>query len=602
MPTTRSSARGPATRRRVVRFFIGVTAVMLASAPIASAQIIRPPLVRQPLPQTPDRTPVIPVPTVFGQHFSWNALGYDARSVYLLCYLSTAVYADRLPCLDPAYRGRMGTASFTGRERVLQRNAALFEAEYRKYLGGLFPVGTAFHFESTPANTDGWDAEAMLIESPIGTIVVFRGTDRVGYETSSLSYTWREWIDTDFRADLIAQPGGVAGRVHRGFLDSVRFHVQGALDARIDAIRAAYPERPLWITGHSLGGAQAIVYTAHLRARGVPVQGTYTFAAPRVGDGDFRAWINGRMNNGIRIQRFDFGEDLITMAPLAPMGYTSPGRRNWYRDLRNITRGADEWGNRLGGDVCHHYPPWYLLAAWNQLPAELRASLPPPEPFGYPEESADPDGYWFPCSYTSLRRADSESWIADDVRKAGDAAREAAETLLFTAKTLIDNATGTAVSEGVYYIRPLLRADGYLQLPADRNGTELRIWALGSHTKDNKFRVVREVPYNRIETLYRHDGNNGTLILDAEAQSLHSSVTKAQVWERNYVPGTNDNQKWLLARIGGPNSNRYLIYSTAAAKVLTVTGDVAANGCRVELRKAEDNNRRQVWVLERVSG
>jgi len=83
---------------------------------------------------------------------------------------------------------------------------------------------------------------------------------------------------TDIKADLVAAPG--SGRAHRGFLEAfekVKDPVQRALEEH------AGP--PVYITGHSLGGALAILATRYLEKDSLGA--CYTFGGPRVGDDDF---------------------------------------------------------------------------------------------------------------------------------------------------------------------------------------------------------------------------------------------------------------------------------------------------------------------------
>ena len=49
------------------------------------------------------------------------------------------------------------------------------------------------------------------------------------------------------------------------------------------------------VSGHSLGGALAVLLAATLAENGIPVAGLYTFAAPRVGDEAFAEQLNGSL-------------------------------------------------------------------------------------------------------------------------------------------------------------------------------------------------------------------------------------------------------------------------------------------------------------------
>lgn len=80
---------------------------------------------------------------------------------------------------------------------------------------------------------------------------------------------------TDIKADLVTAPGG--GRAHRGFLEAferVKEPVQRALKK--------HEGLPVYITGHSLGGALAILATRYLENDSLGA--CYTFGGPRAGD------------------------------------------------------------------------------------------------------------------------------------------------------------------------------------------------------------------------------------------------------------------------------------------------------------------------------
>ncbi len=73
-----------------------------------------------------------------------------------------------------------------------------------------------------------------------------------------------------------------SGNVHRGF--------QEALDAvwpQLQAFQTNHPSLPVWFTGHSLGGALAVLAADRYAKAGGPVGGVYTFGCPVIGNHDF---------------------------------------------------------------------------------------------------------------------------------------------------------------------------------------------------------------------------------------------------------------------------------------------------------------------------
>lgn len=149
-----------------------------------------------------------------------------------------------------------------------------------------------------PRGRDG----AAILHGPRGeTVLVFRGTLTEG--ESSLA----DW-ENDLNAGLV--PGAdLPGRVHAGFLDS--------LDTLWPAIAAALDgdDSELWITGHSKGGALAVLAAARLAGRH---PGVITFGAPMAGDREFAA---NALSQGLA--RYENRLDLVPLLP--PLEYAHVG-------------------------------------------------------------------------------------------------------------------------------------------------------------------------------------------------------------------------------------------------------------------------------------
>jgi triacylglycerol lipase len=129
-----------------------------------------------------------------------------------------------------------------------------------------------------------------------GLILVFKGTKEA-----------RDWL---VNLDAAKTLGPWRSRVHQGFwraLDSVWSAVSAALLAmersRLD---------PLWITGHSLGGALATLAAARFTEERRRVHAVWTFGSPRVGDRVFSREFRLRIPRAIR---FVNNEDLVARVP-----------------------------------------------------------------------------------------------------------------------------------------------------------------------------------------------------------------------------------------------------------------------------------------------
>jgi len=85
-------------------------------------------------------------------------------------------------------------------------------------------------------------------------------------------------IKADLKVDLITVSG--EQKVHHGFYDAFN-----AVKSDIESDLAEHPGAPIYITGHSLGGALAIMATRYLASDSLGA--CYTFGGPRVGNSLF---------------------------------------------------------------------------------------------------------------------------------------------------------------------------------------------------------------------------------------------------------------------------------------------------------------------------
>jgi triacylglycerol lipase len=111
-------------------------------------------------------------------------------------------------------------------------------------------------------------------------------------------------------------------QVHKGFQDAlVPTLVRIASDTQKYNPSGT---KQIWIAGHSLGGALAVLLTAMLVADDIPVAGLYTYGAPRVGDNTFEEAFNQRFANAFRVVNED---DMVPHLPPEFLGYSHTGKR-----------------------------------------------------------------------------------------------------------------------------------------------------------------------------------------------------------------------------------------------------------------------------------
>jgi len=139
--------------------------------------------------------------------------------------------------------------------------------------------------------------QLFIAENEEETYIVFRGTKGLG-----------DWI-----ANMkIYQSRKPYGRVHRGFLNAFSV-VQSEVFAALT--RARFFDRKVYIAGHSLGGALAVIGAAqaNFEIGETPIHGIYTFGMPKTCNRKCARYIHSVFNS--RLLRFVNNEDLVTKIP-----------------------------------------------------------------------------------------------------------------------------------------------------------------------------------------------------------------------------------------------------------------------------------------------
>lgn len=171
-------------------------------------------------------------------------------------------------------------------------------------------VRTAWNWPRAGFFSTDRDTQCFVAARDDAAVLAFRGTENLS--------------DWKTNSRFIAK-GGPLGKTHRGFLaawQSIAPAVEAALQ---DADIAG---RPLWITGHSLGGGLAVVAAAAFIEKGRPVQGLYTYGQPRVGDNDFVREFDRRFPG--RYFRYVNNTDLVPRVPPWSFGYRHAGHLRYF--------------------------------------------------------------------------------------------------------------------------------------------------------------------------------------------------------------------------------------------------------------------------------
>ncbi|KAJ1733632.1 hypothetical protein LPJ61_001466 [Coemansia biformis] len=159
-------------------------------------------------------------------------------------------------------------------------------------------------------------------------VVSFRGTKDVD-----------DWVqDSEFSLD--AWPPHVPGSmVHHGFLSAYQSVATGVM-REIVRLAARHPTYRIVFTGHSLGGAEAVlcaVDTLHRHSELVHRTHIYTYGMPRIGNSD---WADSVEGLGIPVYRVVYENDMVVHIPFQWLGYTHFAQEVWIHRNRTVFCGA----------------------------------------------------------------------------------------------------------------------------------------------------------------------------------------------------------------------------------------------------------------------
>jgi len=180
-------------------------------------------------------------------------------------------------------------------------------------------------------SVEGYDnksSQAMLVEHEDYLCMSFRGTNEIG-----------DWLDNInvFATQVLF------GKFHRGFWNSVE-DIWEPIHTRYSKLRLE-KKRPLFITGHSLGGAMATVAVARFVHDDLPFSSVYTFGQPRVLERETARIFNAECKS--RYFRFHNNNDIVTRVPARLMGYSHIGSYLYITQEKEIVPEIGFWNRFL---------------------------------------------------------------------------------------------------------------------------------------------------------------------------------------------------------------------------------------------------------------
>lgn len=159
------------------------------------------------------------------------------------------------------------------------------------------------------------DTQLFIAHSGSAVVIAFRGTENI-----------KDWL-TNAGFDFQNTPNG---KIHKGFDNALN----SVWNQIVQTLKEVHQYgQPLWITGHSLGGALAALATARLVLDIDPdiyksVHGLYTFGQPRVGDRTFVKTLDDEIKH--RYFRFVNNNDIVPRVPVRLNQYQHGGSMRFF--------------------------------------------------------------------------------------------------------------------------------------------------------------------------------------------------------------------------------------------------------------------------------
>ena len=139
------------------------------------------------------------------------------------------------------------------------------------------------------------------------------------------------------------------------------------------AAQGGFEKKRVYITGHSLGGALALLcgVRMHKEGKGSPV--IYTFGAPRAGNHEF-----GRAANVLSVHRWVYAKDVVCMLPSDRiLDYRHAGQTHNLTKRHHVYHDDSEL-RALFGSASDHHVHHYLVGLHKNLPDDVKALMPSP--------------------------------------------------------------------------------------------------------------------------------------------------------------------------------------------------------------------------------
>jgi triacylglycerol lipase len=204
---------------------------------------------------------------------------------------------------------------------------------------GILAAASELAYLNAPPGPDKFKAELGLVarlfsvgntQAYVATdddniVVAFRGT-----EAPTSLEGLKDWLLTDANNYLIVPEGqigtdfaaaGVGARFHRGFMTALA-DIWAPMREAVES-ELKKKDRPLWLTGHSLGGALALLAGWRFLRNTIDVYRIYTYGGPMAGNEESVKAFDRELEG--KVYRFVHGPDLVPRLPTVSLVLNSYG-------------------------------------------------------------------------------------------------------------------------------------------------------------------------------------------------------------------------------------------------------------------------------------
>jgi triacylglycerol lipase len=231
---------------------------------------------------------------------------------------------DSIPTRRAAYSDR--TAAMMAKIAMLTY-IAFEDADRKQILDGMLTHGRVKLLETLIAD----ETEVLVADTDKFVVVAFRGS------------TSRRDVRTDLQARFNVSRVELESRSVRVSVHSGFYAAFAKVEAPLVALLLKTGEKPIYLTGHSLGGALALVASVALAANpalGDRIAAVYTFGAPRVGQRNYAELVKAPHYRVV-----NSGDVVPLVPPTWLRGYAHTGmpvllKKKLNRPIRRSPRGS----------------------------------------------------------------------------------------------------------------------------------------------------------------------------------------------------------------------------------------------------------------------